>query len=269
MMIGSFLMMPHWSGTPPMRVFSCPVPFGGPLLLLPFHFDALAQFCPSATYTTYATPSHFLLLLSLLLLGLKLRQRCRLLDRLFEVKVDPPVAQLSKQLDTKSGLLIDMLSTPVHLGDSWVLMDPCTPCSGNCSGDVDNPIVYASPGFCAQTGYTQEEILGRSGFLSIQGPQTPGTGTDTGADPAAGTEPIHTDHMHTDTDPDVEKIRKGVAAEVAVSACVVSYRKDGSTFYSQLFSCPLYSQSGGLAYNLVVQSRVETRAPGQEDSNPG
>lgn len=78
----------------------------------------------------------------------------------------------------------------------------------------DNPIIYASPGFSALTGYTIREIVGRN-CRFLQGP---------GSSPQT-----------------IAAIRDAVARRVRIDTDIVNFRKDGSPFWNHLSIGPLRS----------------------------
>jgi two-component system, cell cycle sensor histidine kinase and response regulator CckA len=90
-----------------------------------------------------------------------------------------------------------------------VITDPVQP---------DNPIVYASNGFCALTGYAIEEIVGRNcRFLQ-------GTGTD----------PLV-----------VAEIAAAVRRGERIDRDIVNYRKNGTPFWNHLSIGPLDTRERG------------------------
>eukprot|EP00471_Norrisiella_sphaerica_P005273 CAMPEP_0184478040 /NCGR_PEP_ID=MMETSP0113_2-20130426/151_1 /TAXON_ID=91329 /ORGANISM="Norrisiella sphaerica, Strain BC52" /LENGTH=191 /DNA_ID=CAMNT_0026855679 /DNA_START=150 /DNA_END=722 /DNA_ORIENTATION=+ len=136
-----------------------------------------------------------------------------------------------KKLTAKDQIVVDMLST--HKDLCWVITDP----------DMkDNEIIFASPGFCRQTGYERDEIEGKN-CRFLQG---------------------------KDTDPkDVQKIRDAITKKEDTSVCILNYRKDGTSFYNQFFIMPMLDKCGKCLYYLGVQVEVNSKNPGQEPSNPG
>ena len=103
---------------------------------------------------------------------------------------------------------------------NFVLSDPSLP---------DNPIVYASEGFCKLSGYKRDEILGRN-CRFLQGP-----GTDQAA---------------------VDVIREGVAAGRDISVCLLNYKADGTPFWNQFFVGALRDSDGNVVNFVGVQCEV-------------
>ena len=91
---------------------------------------------------------------------------------------------------------------------------------------IDNPIIYASEGFCTFTGYSKQEIEKRN-CRFLQGPET---------------DPQH-----------VRKIREAIDNQKEACLEILNYKKDGSTFRNQFFLCPLLSAEGSLSYFIGVQ----------------
>jgi PAS domain S-box-containing protein len=76
----------------------------------------------------------------------------------------------------------------------------------------DNPLVFVNEHFCAQTGYTEEEVLGRNCRL-LQGEET-------------------------DPEP-VARLREGIEAKEPVTTELRNYRKDGTAFWNELLVAPI------------------------------
>lgn len=130
-----------------------------------------------------------------------------------------PLRQGAKILVEPDFRLIQSLIT---CQSNFVVSDPSLP---------DNPIVYASEGFCKLSGYKRQDILGRN-CRFLQGP-----GTDQAA---------------------VDIIRKGVEDGQDISVCLLNYKADGSPFWNQFFVAAL-KDSDGLIVNYVgVQCEVNT-----------
>ena len=76
----------------------------------------------------------------------------------------------------------------------------------------DNPLVFVNEHFCAQTGYTEEEVLGRNCRL-LQGEET-------------------------DPEP-VAQLREGIEAKEPVTTELRNYRKGGTAFWNELLIAPI------------------------------
>ena len=103
---------------------------------------------------------------------------------------------------------------------SVVFSDPSLP---------DNPMIFVSDEFEAQTGYSMEEAVGRN-CRFLQGPQT---------SPEA-----------------IEAIRWALRAETRFSIDILNYRKDGSAFVNRLRIRPIYDADGRLLFYAGAQNPV-------------
>ncbi|MET0370451.1 MAG: PAS domain-containing protein [Sphingobium sp.] len=104
------------------------------------------------------------------------------------------------------GLMADALPTWTQ---GVVFTDPSLP---------DNPIIFASEGFCRLTGYPAAEIIGRNcRFLQ-------GTGTDREI---------------------VAEISMAVRRGERIDRDIINYRKDGSAFWNHLSIGPLDTRERG------------------------
>jgi len=102
----------------------------------------------------------------------------------------------------------------------FVVADACQP---------DMPIVYASPEFFALTGYPQSEVLGRN-CRFLQGPET---STETrGA------------------------LRQALSEGRMITADILNYRKDGSSFWNRLRMKPILNDDGDLMYVFGIQNVI-------------
>lgn len=101
---------------------------------------------------------------------------------------------------------------------SVVISDPSQP---------DNPMIYVSPEFEAQTGYAPDEVLGQNCRM-LQGPET---------------------NPHA-----IELIRQGLAAQTRFTVDLVNYRKDGTSFVNRLRIRPIYDDEGGLLFFAGAQN---------------
>ncbi|HEU5267495.1 MAG TPA: SpoIIE family protein phosphatase [Jatrophihabitans sp.] len=110
---------------------------------------------------------------------------------------------------------------------SFTITDPRQP---------DNPLVWVNPAFLDTTGYSAEEVLGRNCRL-LQGP---------------------------DTDPrTVEQIGAALRAERPITATLLNYRKDGSTFWNELTISPVRDGTGAVTNFAGVQADVTSRVHAQ------
>lgn len=97
---------------------------------------------------------------------------------------------------------------------------------------TDDPLIYVNDEFCALTGYSREEILGRNcRFLQ-------GEATD------------------EDT---VAAIRDAIESQEAITTELRNYRKDGSMFWNRLSITPVESESGTVTHFLGFQEDVSVR----------
>jgi PAS domain S-box-containing protein len=112
------------------------------------------------------------------------------------------------------------LLTEDETGESVVISDPGLP---------DNPIVFVTPEFERQTGYSPAEALGRN-CKFLQGAET-----DENA---------------------VNAIRFAIAAQARIEIDIVNYRKTGEKFLNRLRIRPIYDGDGNLMFFAGVQNRV-------------
>lgn len=118
-----------------------------------------------------------------------------------------------------SDLLISLLEAD-ELEMSVVVSDPNQP---------DNPMVFVSEEFEAQTGYTVEEALGRN-CRFLQGPDT---------NPSA-----------------VDLIRAGLKARTRFTVDILNYRRDGTMFLNRLRIRPIFDERGEVIYFIGAQNPV-------------
>ena len=99
---------------------------------------------------------------------------------------------------------------------------------------ADNPLEAANPAFCALTGYSESEIIGRNcRFLAGE-----------------LTEPWITD-----------RIRKAISSRRPVLVDIMNYRRDGSPFRNAVLVSPLFDQEGELAWFLGSQVDLGLDSP--------
>ncbi|GAA5870609.1 hypothetical protein JCM8547_002061 [Rhodosporidiobolus lusitaniae] len=110
---------------------------------------------------------------------------------------------------------------PAHYsGEAFVLSDPRLP---------DQPIVLASPAFCALTGYAKEEIVGRN-CRFLQGEAT--------------------------NPEDVVALRTATKEHKPITQLLLNYTKDGQPFFNLLCILPLFSPDGELTYFIGGQTNI-------------
>lgn len=95
-------------------------------------------------------------------------------------------------------------------------------CDANTEG---LPLVYVNPAFEEITGYSADEVIGRS-MRFLQGPET-------SAD-------------------EIENIRRAIETPAEVRVTLKNYRKDGSYFWNQLYICPAYNADGMVTHFIGV-----------------
>lgn len=103
---------------------------------------------------------------------------------------------------------------------SVVFSDPHSP---------DNPMIFVSDEFEAQTGYASAEAIGRN-CRFLQGPRT---------------------SSHA-----VEAIRQALQAQTRFTIDIVNYRKDGEPFLNRLRIRPIYDGEGRLIFFAGAQNPV-------------
>jgi sigma-B regulation protein RsbU (phosphoserine phosphatase) len=100
------------------------------------------------------------------------------------------------------------------------------------------PNIYANPALCRITGYTREELMGRSlRFLQ-------GNDTDEASRAAIR-----------------EALRSGTACEVIIK----NYRKDGAPFWNELLLSPVRDEGGTLTHYIGIQTDVSERRRAEEE----
>jgi len=118
-----------------------------------------------------------------------------------------------------SDLLMSLLEAD-ELDMSVVVSDPNLP---------DNPMIFISAEFEAQTGYPVEEAIGRN-CRFLQGRET---------NPAA-----------------VDLIRAGLRARTRFTVDILNYRRDGTSFLNRLRIRPIFDERGEVLYFIGAQNPV-------------
>ncbi|MES1937444.1 sensor domain-containing phosphodiesterase [Salinisphaera hydrothermalis] len=91
------------------------------------------------------------------------------------------------------------------------------------------PLIYVNEPFLAMTGYTREEVLGCNARF-LNGPET---------DAAV-----------------LALVRERLAQQQDVQATLLNYRKDGTTFWNDMFLSPVPSESGEITHYIGMQHDV-------------
>ena len=90
-------------------------------------------------------------------------------------------------------------------------------------------ILLVNPAFCEMTGYTPDEILGKSPAL-LQGEKT---------DPAV-----------------LDRLRKDLEAGRTFHGQAINYRKDGSEFVMEWKIAPIRNQENEISHDMAIQREV-------------
>jgi PAS domain S-box-containing protein len=93
----------------------------------------------------------------------------------------------------------------------------------------DNPMIFVSDEFEAQTGYSPDEAVGRN-CRFLQGPDT---------------------NPHA-----IEAIRQGLQAQTRFTIDILNYRRDGEPFVNRLRIRPIYDGEGRLMFFAGAQNPV-------------
>jgi len=96
----------------------------------------------------------------------------------------------------------------------------------------DNPIVMVNTAFLDSTGYGVDEVIGHN-CRFLQGPDT---------------------DRQT-----IDEIREAIAAERSLTIELLNYRKDGTSFWSELHISPVHDDDGQLIYFFASQLDVSER----------
>lgn len=103
----------------------------------------------------------------------------------------------------------------------------------------DNPLEVANTAFCALTGYSESEIVGRNcRFLAGE-----------------STEPWISD-----------QIRAAIGARRPILVDILNYRRDGSAFRNGVLVTPVFDEEGHLAWFLGSQVELGQDSPVQFDA---
>ncbi len=98
----------------------------------------------------------------------------------------------------------------------------------------DHPIIYVNPAFAKMTGYTREELIGRNPRI-LQGQES---------DPH-----------------EIEAIRLALREGRSCLTTLKNYRKDGTSFWNELFISPVHDELGHLTHFIGTQTDVTQLIP--------
>ncbi|WP_460124938.1 histidine kinase famiy protein [Pseudomonas sp. H3_G09] len=111
---------------------------------------------------------------------------------------------------------------------AMIVTDPAQP---------DDPIIFANNAFLELSGYELEEVLGRN-CRFLQGEQT---------DRAV-----------------LQQVKQALKHQHETCVEVLNYRKDGSSFWNELFIAPLFNERGQLVYFFASQMDVSRRRDAED-----
>ncbi len=111
---------------------------------------------------------------------------------------------------------------------AMIVTDPAQP---------DDPIIFANNAFLELSGYELEEVLGRN-CRFLQGEQT---------DRAV-----------------LQQVKQALKHHHETCVEVLNYRKDGSSFWNELFIAPLFNDRGQLVYFFASQMDVSRRRDAED-----
>lgn len=130
-------------------------------------------------------------------------------------------------------LLVRQLLSRTAKAVSTKRMEQSSFCISNAIS-VDQPLVYASPGFCRLTGYSYSEIVGRN-CRFLQGPAT--------------------DQV------EVQRIRTALREGRDITSVLLNYRKDGTVFWNQVKLAHLKDQTGRTFLLVGIQTKLKALSP--------
>ncbi|KAL8277924.1 hypothetical protein RQP46_009743 [Phenoliferia psychrophenolica] len=125
----------------------------------------------------------------------------------------------------------ELFSDAAGLGESFVLTNPRL---------QDSPIVLVSPAFCALTGYSADQIVGRN-CRFLQGNATA---------PAS-----------------VRSVRDAVRSGNGITQLLLNYKLDGTPFWNLLCVIPLRDERGDVTYFIGGQTNVSGTISNQSSSS--
>ncbi len=99
------------------------------------------------------------------------------------------------------------------------------------TGD-DCQIIFVNPAFESLTGYTADEVLGKDYWTYIEG---------------------------TEEQPEIEVLHQAVFNQESCRVTLLSHKKTGEPFWSELSISPVFSDGGSLTHYIAVQKDVTER----------
>jgi len=137
----------------------------------------------------------------------------------------PTTDTLPRWSDSRTRLLESAL---IHAHDAVAILDA----RSGASGKPGRAVMYVNDALCTLTGYSREELLGRS--LHLLG------GND--SDPVA-----------------LSKLRTALDTGVPVRLELRNYRKDGVPYWVELSAIPVPGTTGGVSHWLILQRDIDRR----------
>lgn len=96
--------------------------------------------------------------------------------------------------------------------------------------DAKGHIEYVNHGFCAMTGYNEDEVLGRKPGDFLQGPET-----------------------NKET---IERVRDGILKKVPVYEEILNYTKTGTTYWISMAINPVINDEGNVEKYISIQANI-------------
>lgn len=100
----------------------------------------------------------------------------------------------------------------------------------------DNPIIYVNTAFETITGYTADEIIGQN-CRFLQG----------------------SDQHQPNHQPALEVLRSAIQEQRECHVILQNYRKDGTLFWNELYSAPIFDAEGYLTHFVGIQTDITER----------
>ncbi|MEL6194944.1 MAG: response regulator, partial [Bacteroidota bacterium] len=130
---------------------------------------------------------------------------------------------------------INLLESVVRHAKDAVLITKAEPIDADDNGPE---IIYVNPAFCKLTGYSPEEVLGKTPRL-LQG-----SGSDR---------------------EELKRLKKALQAWESVEIEIINYRKDGSEFWANFIITPIADETGWYTHWVSILRDVSSRKKGEFD----